>query len=94
MIVRVIIPLWLTDITVSLIFSAAVTIFTCRKMTQRGRVSMHLASIPGKVIVTVMMILPGMDARCMLLRPRVAVFPQANIVTAAEKIRLTVMQAS
>jgi hypothetical protein len=41
-----------------------------------------------------MMILPGMDARCMLLRPRVAVFPQANIVTAAEKIRLTVTQAS
>ena len=30
----------------------------------------------------------------MLMRPRVAVFPQANIVTAAEKIRLTVMQAS
>jgi hypothetical protein len=41
-----------------------------------------------------MMILPGMDAMCMLLRPRVAVFPQANIVTAAEKIRFTVMPVS
>jgi len=40
------------------------------------------------------MILPGMDTRCMLLRPRVAVFPQANIVTVAEKIRITVMQVS
>jgi hypothetical protein len=40
------------------------------------------------------MILPGIDAKCMLKRPRVAVFPQANIVTAAEKIRLTVMQVS
>jgi len=35
-----------------------------------------------------------MDARCMLIRPHVAVFPQVNIVTAAEKIRLTVMQVS
>jgi hypothetical protein len=41
-----------------------------------------------------MMILPGMDARRMLLRPRVAVFPQVNIATAAGKIRLTVMQVS
>jgi hypothetical protein len=41
-----------------------------------------------------MMILPGMDARCMPVRPRVAVFPQAAIVTAAEKIRLTVMPVS
>jgi len=41
-----------------------------------------------------MMILPGTDAGCMLLRPRVAVFPQVDIVTAAEKIRLTVMQVS
>jgi hypothetical protein len=41
-----------------------------------------------------MIILPGIDARCMLLRPRVAVFPQVNIVTAAEKIRLMVMQVS
>jgi hypothetical protein len=40
------------------------------------------------------MILPGMNARCMLMRPRVAVFPQVDIVTAAEKIRLTVMQVS
>jgi hypothetical protein len=38
-----------------------------------------------------MMILPGIDAGCMLLRPRVAVFPQENMVIAAEKIRLTVM---
>jgi len=35
-----------------------------------------------------------MDARCMLMLPRVAVFPQVNIVTVAEKIRLTVMQVS
>jgi len=35
-----------------------------------------------------------MDARCMLMRPGVAVFPQVNIVTAAEKIRITVMQVS
>jgi hypothetical protein len=40
------------------------------------------------------MILPGMNARCMLMRPRVAVFPQVDIVIAAEKIRLTVMQVS
>jgi len=40
------------------------------------------------------MILPSMNARCILLRPRVAVFPQVDIVTAAEKIRLTVMQVS
>jgi hypothetical protein len=40
------------------------------------------------------MILPGMDARYMLMRPRVAVFPQLDMVTAAEKIRLTVMQVS
>jgi hypothetical protein len=40
------------------------------------------------------MILPGMNARCMLMRPRVAVFPQVDIVTTAEKIRLTVMQVS
>jgi hypothetical protein len=44
--------------------------------------------------MTVMMILPGMDARCMLLRPRVAIFPQMNTVTDAEKIRLTVMPVS
>jgi hypothetical protein len=30
----------------------------------------------------------------MLMRPRVAVFPQVDIITAAEKIRLTVMQVS
>jgi len=41
-----------------------------------------------------MMILPGMDARCRILRPRVAGFPQVDIVTVAEKIRLTVMQVS
>jgi len=35
-----------------------------------------------------------MNSRCMLMRPRVAVFPQVDIVTAAEKIRLTVMQVS
>jgi len=40
------------------------------------------------------MILPVIDARCVLMRPRVAVFPQANIVIAAEKIRLTVMPVS
>jgi hypothetical protein len=40
------------------------------------------------------MILPGMDARYMLMRPRVAVFPQLDMVTAAEKIRLTVMPVS
>jgi hypothetical protein len=40
------------------------------------------------------MILPGMNARCMLARPRVAVFPQVDIVTAPEKIRLTVIQVS
>jgi hypothetical protein len=40
------------------------------------------------------MILPGMNARCMLMCPRVAIFPQVNIITAAEKIRLTVMQVS
>jgi hypothetical protein len=44
--------------------------------------------------MTVMMILPGMDAGCMLLYPRVAVFLQLNVVTAAEKIRLTVMPVS
>ena len=41
-----------------------------------------------------MMILPGMDAGCLLLRPRVAVFLQINIVTVAEKIRLTVIPAN
>jgi hypothetical protein len=41
-----------------------------------------------------MMILPGMDAGCMLLHLRVAAFPQVNMVAAAEKIRLTVMQVS
>jgi hypothetical protein len=41
-----------------------------------------------------MMILPGMGARCMLVRPRFAVFPQADTATAAEKIRLTVMPVS
>jgi len=40
------------------------------------------------------MIVPGMNATCMLMRPRVAVFPQVDTVTAAEKIRLTVMQVS
>jgi hypothetical protein len=35
-----------------------------------------------------------MDARCMLICPRVAVFPQLGIATAAEKIRLTVMRVS
>jgi hypothetical protein len=38
-----------------------------------------------------MMILPDMDAGCMLLHSRVAVFLQVNIVTAAETIRITVM---
>jgi len=38
-----------------------------------------------------MVILPGMDAGCMLLHPRVAVFLQMNTVTAADKIRLTVI---
>jgi hypothetical protein len=38
-----------------------------------------------------MMILPDMNVGCMLLYPRVAVFLQVNIVTAAEKIRITVM---
>jgi hypothetical protein len=41
-----------------------------------------------------MMILPGMDAGCMLIRPYFAIFPQVNIVTAAEKIRITVMPVS
>jgi hypothetical protein len=40
------------------------------------------------------MILPGIDAGRMLLRPRVAVFPQKTMVITAEKIRLTVMPAS
>ena len=40
------------------------------------------------------MILPAMDAMCMLMRPRVAVLSQVNIATAAEKIRLTVIQVS
>jgi hypothetical protein len=30
----------------------------------------------------------------MLVRPRVVIFPQADVVTAAEKIRLTVMPVS
>jgi hypothetical protein len=38
-----------------------------------------------------MAILPDMDAACMLLHPRVAVFLQVNIVTAAEKIMLRVI---
>jgi hypothetical protein len=36
-----------------------------------------------------MVILPGMDAGYMLLHPRVDVFLQMNIGTAAGKIRLT-----
>src|SRR6266581_699473 len=48
-------PLQLTCITVSLIFSAAVTISTCGKTATRGRMSMHLAFMPGKIIVTVTM---------------------------------------
>jgi hypothetical protein len=40
------------------------------------------------------MILPGMNARCGILRPRAAVSPLVDIVTDAEKIRLTVMQVS
>jgi hypothetical protein len=38
-----------------------------------------------------MVILPGMDAGCMLLHPRVAVFLQMNTVNTAEEIRLTVI---
>jgi hypothetical protein len=38
-----------------------------------------------------MAILPGMDAGCMLLHPRVAVFLQVNIVATAQKIRPTVI---
>jgi hypothetical protein len=41
-----------------------------------------------------MMILPGMDAGHMLLRPCVAVFPQKTMVITAEKIRLRVMPVS
>jgi len=44
--------------------------------------------------MTVRKILPGMAAGCMLLRPRVAVFPQKTMVIAAEKVRLTVMPVS
>jgi hypothetical protein len=44
--------------------------------------------------MTVRKILPGMAAGRMLLRPRVAVFPQKNMVITAEKIRLTVMPVS
>jgi hypothetical protein len=40
------------------------------------------------------MILPGMAAGRMLLRPRAAVFLQKTMVITAEKIRLTVMPAS
>jgi len=35
-----------------------------------------------------------MDAGCMLLHPRVAVFLQVNIAAAAEKIRITVIPVS
>jgi hypothetical protein len=38
-----------------------------------------------------MVILPGMDAGYILLHPRFAVFLQMNTVTAAKKIRLTVI---
>jgi hypothetical protein len=44
------------------------------------------------MIVT--MILPDMDAGCMLLRPHVAIFPQKTTVITAERIRLTMMLAS
>jgi len=40
------------------------------------------------------MILPGMAAGRMLLRPRVAVFQQKTMVITAEKIRLTVIPVS
>src|SRR5260370_15123753 len=52
-IVRMITPLRFTGIIVSLIFSAAMTIFTCRKTATCGRISMHPAAIPGKIIMTV-----------------------------------------
>jgi hypothetical protein len=35
-----------------------------------------------------------MDARCERIHPRFAVFPQVNMIAAAEKIRLTVIQVS
>src|SRR5260370_19535094 len=48
-------PLRLTGITVSLIFSAAMTICAGGKTATRGRMSTHLASMTGKIIVTVTM---------------------------------------
>jgi hypothetical protein len=41
-----------------------------------------------------MVILPNMDVRCMLMRPRVAVFPQLDVVVIAEKIRLAMTPVS
>ena len=38
----------------SLIFSVAVTTFNCRKTATRGYRSMHPASMPGKIMMTVM----------------------------------------
>jgi hypothetical protein len=40
------------------------------------------------------MILPDLDAGCMLPSPRVAAFPQVNVVIVIRKIRITVMQVS